>query len=65
MEEIANHLHHWQVILVVIQTQTLVTMTTMTIKEETMAGADEADVRNAMLEDYWFLEIHLPVREAY
>jgi len=40
-------------------------MTTMTIKEETMAGAEEADVRNATLEDYRFLEIHLPVREAY
>jgi len=65
VEEITNHLHHRQVILVVIQTQTLVTMTTMTIKEETMAGAEEADVRNATLKDHRFLEIHLPVREAY
>jgi len=64
-EEITNHLHHRQVILVMIQTQTLVTMTTMTIKEETMAGAEEADVRNATLEGHRFLEIHLPVREAY
>ena len=63
VEEISNHHHHRQVILVVIQTQTLVTM--MTIKAETMAGAEEADVRNATLEDHRFLEIHLPVREAY
>jgi len=65
MEEIPPHLHHCQVILVVIQTQTLVTMTTMTIKEETIAGAEEADLRNATLEDHRFLELHLPVREAY
>jgi len=65
MEEISNHLHHPQVILVLSLTQTLVTMTTMTIKEETMAGAEEADVQNATLEDHRFLEIHLPVREAY
>ena len=64
-EEIINHLHHRQVILVVIQTQTLVAMTTMTIKEETMVWAEEADVPIAMLEDHLFLEIHLPVREAY
>ena len=63
--ETTNHRHHRQVILLVIQTQTLVTMTTMTIKAETMAGAEEADVRNATLEDHRFLEIHLPVREAY
>jgi len=61
VEETFNHLHHHQVILVVIKTQTLVTMTTMTINEETMAGAEEADVRNATLEDHRFLEIHLPV----
>jgi len=65
VEEISNHHHHRQVILVVIQTQTLVTMTTITIKEERMAGAEEADVRNATLEDYWFLETHLPVQEVY
>jgi len=65
MEEISNHLQHPQVILVLIQTQTLVTTTTMTIKEETMAGAEEADVQNATLEDHRFLEIHLPLREAY
>jgi len=65
VEEIFNHLHHHQVILVVIQTQTLVTMTTMTRKEETMAEVEEADVRNATLEDHRFLEIHLPIREAY
>ena len=64
-EAITNHLNHRHVILVVIQTQTLVTMTTMTIKEETMAGAEEADVRNATLEDHRFLETHLPVLEAY
>jgi len=64
-EEIINHLHHRQVILVVIQTQTLVIMMAMTIKEQTMAGAEEADVRNATLEGHRFLEIHLPVREAY
>jgi len=64
-EEISNHLHHCQVILGVIQTKTLVTMTTMTIKEETMAGAQGADVRKAMLEDHRFLETHLPVQEAY
>ena len=63
-EETTNR-HHRRVILVVIQTQTLVTMTTMTIKAETMAGAEEADVRNATLEDHQFLEIHRPVREAY
>jgi len=65
MEEISNHLRHHQVILVVIQTQILVTMMTMTIKEETMAEAEEADVRNITLEDPRFPEIHLPVREAY
>jgi len=65
VEETANRRHHRQVILGVIQTQILVTMTTMTIKEETMAGAEEADVWNATLEDDRFLEIHLPVREAY
>ena len=65
MEETINHLHHRQVILVVIQIQTLVTMTTMTVKQETMAGAEEADVRNATLEDHRFLETHLPVLEAY
>ena len=65
VEEISNHLYHPQVIMVVIQTQTLVTMTTITIKEETIAGAEEADVRNATLEDYRFLEIPFPVREAY
>jgi len=43
----------------------VVTMTTMMIKEETMAGAEQADVRNATLEDYRFLETHLPVQEAY
>jgi len=64
-EEITNHLHHHQVILVVIQTQILVTITRMTRKEETMAEAEKADVRNATLEDHLFLEIHLPVREAY
>ena len=64
-EEITNHLHHRQVILVVIQTQTQATITTMTIKEETIAGAEEADIRNATLEDYQFLEIHLPVWETY
>ena len=65
VEETINHRHHRQVILVVIQIQTLVTMTTITIKAETMAGAEEADVRNATLEGHRFLEIHLPVREAY
>jgi len=64
-EEIINHLHHRQVILVVIQTQTLVTMTTLTIREETIVGAEEVDVQNATLEDHLFLEIHLPVQEAY
>jgi len=53
------------VILVEIQTQLLVTMTTMTTKEVIMAEAEEADVQNAMLEEHPFLEIHLPVREAY
>jgi len=38
----------------------MTTMTTMTIKEETMVGAEEADVRNAVLEDQQVLEIHLP-----
>jgi len=57
-EETSNHR---QVILGVIQTQTLVTMTTMTIKEETMAGAEEAVVRKTTLEDHRFLESHLPV----
>jgi len=61
VEEISNHLYHWQIILVVIQTQTLVTITRITIKEETIAGAEEADDRNATLEDHRFLEIHLPV----
>jgi len=65
VEEISNHLYHWQIILVVIQTQTLVTITRITIKEETIAGAEEADHRNPTLEDHRFLEIHLPVREAY
>jgi len=65
VEETSNRRHHPQVILGVIQTQILVTMTTMTIMEETMAGAEEVDVRNATLEDHQFLEIHLPVREAY
>ena len=64
-EEIINYRHHHQVILVVIQTQTPVTMTTRTIEEETMVGAEEVDVRNATLEDHQFLEIHLPVGEAY
>jgi len=64
-EETSNRRHHRQVILGVIQTQILVIMTTMTIKEETMAGAEEADVRNAILEYHRFLEIHLPLREAY
>ena len=64
-EETTNRHHHRQVILVVIQTQTLVTMTTMTVKAETMAGAEEADVLNATLEHHRFLEIHLPVRETY
>ena len=64
-EETTNHRHHRQVILVVIQTQTLVTMMTMTIKEVIMAEAEEADVRNATLEDHPLLGIHLPVREAY
>jgi len=64
-EETTNHRHHRQVILVVIQTRTLVTMTTMTIKAEKMAGAEEADVQNATLEDHRFLEIHLPLREAH
>ena len=40
-------------------------MTTMMIKEETMAGAEQVDVRNAILEDHRFLETHLPVQEAY
>jgi len=65
VKEISYHLRHRQVILVVIQTQTQATMTTMMIKEETMAGAEEADVRNATLEDHRFLETHLPVQEAY
>jgi len=65
VEEISNQLHHRQVILVVIQTQTLVTMTTMTIKAETMVGAEEADVRNTLREDHGFPEIHHPVQEAY
>jgi len=65
VEEISNHLHHRQVILVVIQTQTLVTMTTITIMEETMGGAEEADVWNVTLKDRHFLEIHLPIQEAY
>ena len=65
VEAISNHLRYRRVILVVIQTQTLVTMATMTIKEETMAGAEEADVRNATLEDHLFLETHLPIGEAY
>jgi len=65
VKEISNHLHHREVILVVIQTQTLVTMMTMTIKEQTMAEAEEADVHNAMLKDHRFLEIPLPVWEAY
>ena len=59
VEKISNYLRH-QVILVVIQTQTLVTMTTMTIKEEKMAGAEEADVQNTTLEDHRFLAIHPP-----
>ena len=65
VEETSNHRHHHLVILVVIQTQTQVTMTTMMTKEETMAGAEEADVRNATLKDHRFLETHLPVGEAY
>jgi len=65
VEEISKHLRHRQVLLVVIQTQTQAPMMTMMIKEETMAWAEEADVRNATLEDHRFLEIHLPVREAY
>jgi len=65
VEEISNHLRHRQVILVGIQTQTQAIMTTMMIKEEMMAEAEEADVRNATLEDHPCLEIHLPVREAY
>jgi len=64
-EETSNHLHHRLEILVEIQTQILVTMTTMTIKELMMAEAEEADVRNATLEDHPFVEIHLPVQEAY
>jgi len=48
-----------------IQIQILVIMTTMTIKEEMMAEAEEADVRNATLEDHPSLETHLPVQEAY
>ena len=32
---------------------------------ETKAGAEDVDVRNATREDHRFLEIHLPVREAY
>jgi len=65
VEEISNHLHHRQVILGVIQTQTQATMTMMTLKEETMARAEKADVQYATLEDHRFLEIHLPVQEAY
>jgi len=64
-EDTSNHGHHRQVILVVTQTQTHVTVTTMMTKKETMAGAEEADVWNATLEDHRFLERHLPVRAAY
>ena len=30
-----------------------------------MEVAEKAEVRNAKVEDHRFLEIHLPVREAY
>jgi len=61
-EETSNRLHHHQVILGVIQTQTLVTMMTMTMKEETMAGAERSDAQNATLEGHRFLETHPPYK---
>ena len=65
VEETSNHRHYRQVILVVIETHTQATMTMMMIKEETMAGAEKADIGNVTLEDHRFLETHLPVREPY
>jgi len=65
VEKITNHLHNHLAILVVTQIQTLVTMTMMTIKKETMAGAEEADIRNTMLKGDRFLETHLPTQEGY
>ena len=43
LEEISNHLR--QVTMEVIQTQAQATITTMMIKEETIARAEEANVR--------------------
>jgi len=57
-EETTNHLLN-QEILVEIPTQMTMMMTT---KMEEMAGAGEADVRNATLEDHCFQEMLLPVR---
>jgi len=58
-EETTNH-HLHQEILVEIPTQTTMTMM-ITTKMVAMAGAGEADVRNATLEDYRSQEVLLPV----
>jgi len=60
-EETTNH-HLRQEILE--ETPTLMTMTMMIMtRMEEMAGAGEADVRNATLEDHRFQEMLLPVLE--
>jgi len=60
-EKTINH-HPHQVILVEIPTQMTMTIMIRT-KMEAIARAGEADVRNAMLEDYCFQEMLLPVLE--
>ena len=65
VEPTSNRRHHLQVILVVIHTQTQVTMTTRMTKKAMMAGAEEGEVQNAAREDYRLLEIDFPVRKAY
>ena len=56
--ETTNH-HIHQEIVVEIPTQMMMTMM-ITTKMMVMAGAGEADVRNAALEDHRFQEMRLP-----
>jgi len=58
-EETTNH-HLHQKILVEIPTQITITML-ITTKMEAIAGAGEADIWNATLEDHRFQEIPLPI----
>jgi len=61
IEEETTYHHPRQEILG--ETPTLMTMMMMVMtKMEEMAGAGEADVRNATLEDHRFQEMLLPVR---